>query len=42
MIQKTTVTKKNDDGEILVDEFRVNADPTMVICRPSTAIPNKD
>ena len=39
MIQKTTVTKKTDDGEVLVDEFRVTADPTMVICRPSTAKP---
>lgn len=41
MIQKTTVTKKTDDGEVLVDEFRVTADSTMVICRPSTAKPKE-
>lgn len=34
---RTTVTKETADGEVLVDEFRPSADPTIVICRPSTA-----
>lgn len=32
---RTTVTKETADGEVLVDEFRTSADPTIVICRPA-------
>ena len=32
---RTTVTKETSDGEVLVEEIRCSADPTIVICKPA-------